>query len=246
MTRDVKKILLGASLSVVILLSFIGLGVLPLNLFFLKATISEAVRDHTGAELAVEGPLRLQLGARPKLTARKVTLRWPDEARPLSASIEELSIQTRIASVLRGDIDLENLTADGIVIDPGTEELRDRLPKNLQLEASAPLNEALKAELQGLLANQTWALSLQGASLDTLLAAKQEYPLKAGLSLPGSGLDFDGVILLPWTAPGIDGQLALQSTDLSALLSQLRQDLPGLRELSLLADIQLTESFVQL
>jgi uncharacterized protein involved in outer membrane biogenesis len=246
MTWNVRKILLGTAISLAILLACLGLGLIPLNLFFLKATITEAVRDHSGAELAVEGPLRLRLGPRPKLTARKVTLRWPDETRPLSTYIEELSIQTRMASVLRGDIDLTRATADGIVIDPGAEELRDKLPENLRLKASAPLNEALKAELEGPLANQTWTLSLQGASLDTLLAAKQEYPLKAGLSLPGSGLDFDGVILLPWTAPTIDGQLVLQSTDLSALLLQLDQDLPGLGELSLQSGIQLRESSVQL
>ena len=122
MTWNVRKILLGTAISLVILLACFGLGLLPLNLFFLKSTITETVREHTGAELLVEGPLRLQLGLQPKLTAREVKIRWPSEPYPLSASIRDLAIQTRMPSVWRGDIDLQSATARDIVINPGLDD----------------------------------------------------------------------------------------------------------------------------
>ena len=59
---NIRKILLGAALSLLVLLACFALGLLPLNLFFLKTTINEVVREHTGAELIIEGPLRLRFG----------------------------------------------------------------------------------------------------------------------------------------------------------------------------------------
>jgi uncharacterized protein involved in outer membrane biogenesis len=118
---NIRKTLLGAALSLLILLTCFALGLLPLNLFFLKTTINEAVREHTGAELIIEGPLRLTLGWSPQLTARRMTLEFPEMAQQPSVFIDDLSLQTRLRSALRGDIDLSNVKARGIAIDPGSQ-----------------------------------------------------------------------------------------------------------------------------
>jgi len=246
MTWNVRKTLLGIVISTVILLAVFGLGLIPLNLFFLKTTISETILDKTGVELTLEGPLRLRLGPRPKLTAREVMIQWPDDSRPLSATIRTVSVQSRLASVVRGNIDLSSVTAHNIVIDPGSGEFGDILPKNLHLEAAAPLNEAMNVHLEGQFRGEPWALSLLGDSLERLLAATQEYSFQVRLSAPGSGVEFDGALLLPWDRPGITGQVTVQSAELSALLLQLGQELPGLGQLSLQAGLRLNESTVQL
>jgi uncharacterized protein involved in outer membrane biogenesis len=246
MTWNVKKILLGTAISLAILLACLGLGLIPLNLFFLKTTITETVRDHTGAELIVEGPLRLQLGWQPKLTAREIVVRWPEEPHPLSASIRDLTIQTRLASVWRGDIDLQSLTARDIVIDPGSYDVSDWLPERLNLEAAAPLNRAMSLVLEGRIRSEDWSVSLTGASLGELLKATKEYPLAVNLTLPGSALGFEGSILLPWETPHISGQLDVQSTDLSALLLRLGREVPGLGPFSLQSGIELDESMIEL
>jgi uncharacterized protein involved in outer membrane biogenesis len=246
MTWNVRKFLLGTAISLAILLACFGLGLIPLNLFFLKTTITETVRDHTGVAVVVEGPLRLQLGWQPKLTAREIVVRWPDESHPLSASIRDLAIQTRMPSVWRGDVDLQSASAEGIVINQGADNFGEWLPEQLRLEAAAPLNEDMSLTLEGRIRGEDWAVSLNGASLGTLLQATKEYPLTVSLDLPGSGLDFNGALLLPWDSPRIAGQLDVQSADLSSLLIHLGQELPGLGQLSLHSGIELDESMVEL
>ena len=246
MKWNIGKTLLGAALSLLILLVCFALGLLPLNLFFLKTTINEAVLEHTGLELMVEGPLRLKLGWNPRLTARQMTLGFPGTAQQPSVFIDNVSVETRMRSVLRGDIDLSSLKARGIAIDAGSAESGIALPDNLNLDAAAPLDKKLSVQLTGQLQGKALSVSLAGASLNDLLGASSEYPIEAELDAVGSALQVHGALLLPWSAPGFAGNLAADSSDLSALLRQFGQEIAALGSLSAKADIQLSQSAVQI
>ncbi len=246
MTWNLRRILLGTTISLAVLAACFALGVLPLNLFFLKTTITDAAWDHTGTELHVEGPLRLQLGWKPRLTARDVVVRWPNEPHPLSVSIGDISIQTRLSSAWRGEIDLQELVARGIVFEPGAPGLEPWLPENLRLEAAAPLHQDISLLLEARIGGEDWAARLTGASLDKLLAATQDYPITASLNLPGSDLDFSGSVLLPWEKPGVSGSIDVRSNDLSSLLSRLGREIPGLGPFSLQSEIALSKTTLEL
>ncbi len=243
---NIRKILLGTALSLLILLACFALGLLPLNLFFLKTTINEVVREHTGAELIIEGPLRLKLGWSPQLTAGQMTLGFPEMAQQPSVFINDVSVRTRLRSVLHGDIDLSNVKARGIAIDPGSAEPGIILPEKLTLDAAAPLDQVLSIQINGQLGGDALSVSLTGASLDDLLNASSEYPFEAELNAVGSALQAQGVLLLPWSAPGFAGSLTADSSDLSALLMQFGQEVATLGQLSAKADIQLSESAIQI
>ncbi len=246
MKWSIGKTLLGAALSLLILLACFALGLLPLNLFFLKTTINEAVLEHTGLELMVEGPLRLKLGWSPQLTARQITLGFPATAQQPSVFIDNVSVQTRMRSVLRGDIDLSSLKARRIAIDPGPMEPGVALPEYLNLDAAAPLDQKMSLQITGQLEGEALSVSLAGASLNDLLGASSEYPIEAELNAVGSALQVQGALLLPWSALGYAGNLAADSSDLSALLRQFGQEIAGLGPLSAKADIQVSQSVVKI
>lgn len=246
MTWSSKKFFLGATLSLAILIAAFAAGLLPLNLFFLKNKITEAIRDRTGAELVVEGPLRLQLGWKPRLTARSVTLQWPDEDLPLAASVAELVVQTRMPSVWRGTFDLQSLIAREIILDSVPGGFDAWLPGPLYLEATAPVGGKTSLLLRGRVRGENWTVRLAGASLDELRSATRDYPLTARLDLNGSNLAFDGFVPVPWNNEGIRGQLDIHSKDLSSLLLHLGQEMPGLGRLSLRSAIAWNESRIEL
>jgi len=246
MTWNIKKSVLGITLSLLILLACFALGLLPLNLFFLKTAINETVRERTGVELIIEGPLRLKLGWSPKLTARRMTLSFPEVTEQPSVFISDASVQTRVLSVMRGDIDLSSINARGIVVDYGPGDVNVKLPENLRLDAAAPLGQTLNVQLSGQHAGDTLSLNLTGASLNHLLEASQAYPFEANLDTPASALQFDGDLLLPWSAPGLAGKLTANSNDLAALLRQFDQQFPTLGALAVQSDIRLSETALEL
>ena len=74
MTWNFKKPLLVSTVVFAILIACFGLGVIPINLFFVKTAIGEAAREQLGAELDIDGPLRLRLGFNPSLSASDISL----------------------------------------------------------------------------------------------------------------------------------------------------------------------------
>jgi uncharacterized protein involved in outer membrane biogenesis len=232
MTRNIKKAILGTSLSLVILLACFALGLLPLNLFFLKTTISDALRKHTGAELTIEGPLRLKLGWNPRLTAHGIKISLPAVTQHPSAFISKASIRGPMLSALRGEIDLSRVTVQGIVVNSGSEAINAALPEKLNLNAAAPLDKTLNIQLEGQKNGGSLSLSLTGASLNALLSASQEYPFQAELKTTASSLHFAGDFLPPWNEPEVAGKFTVVSSDLAGLLRQFGQEIPALGPLS--------------
>ena len=107
MTWSIKRKLLASTLLIAVLLTCFGLGVLPINLFFVKSTISEAVREQLGADLDIQGPLRLRLGFNSSLSASAVSLSMPGSADQPLITIEKLRVRPQLLALLRGDVFLQ-------------------------------------------------------------------------------------------------------------------------------------------
>jgi len=103
MTWKLKRYLLIFMAVLALLLAGFGLGVIPINLFFVKTAISAAALEHTGAELDIEGPLRLRLGFNPSLSASNLYLHVPGPAGQPLLAIEKVTIKPLLLKILRGD-----------------------------------------------------------------------------------------------------------------------------------------------
>ena len=102
MVLKIKRYLLVALLVILVLVGSVGLGLVPINLFFAKSTISMAVRDSLGAELDIHGTLQIRLGFRPVLNAAEISLYSPGlEGQPL-LQIDNLTIRPRLLDILSG------------------------------------------------------------------------------------------------------------------------------------------------
>jgi uncharacterized protein involved in outer membrane biogenesis len=113
----IGRYLLVALLAIAVLIASVGLGVLPLNLFFAKSAISKAVMETLGAELIIHGPVRIRFGFKPVLSASEITLSAAGRTgRPL-LQIDSLAIRPGLLDVMRGNMHLRNLEATGIAFD---------------------------------------------------------------------------------------------------------------------------------
>jgi uncharacterized protein involved in outer membrane biogenesis len=91
----------------------IGAGVVPLNLFFLKSAVTDAVRERTGAELVIEGPLKLRLGPRPAVTASGIGVRLPSDPGRELIALDRLLIQPKLLDVLDGEMHFRRIEIAG-------------------------------------------------------------------------------------------------------------------------------------
>jgi hypothetical protein len=113
MSRALKYVLL----LLMGLLILTGLGILPINLFFVKEAINVAVRQNLGAELEIHGPLKLRLGFKPQLSASELSLYLPGAQDQPLVVVNQLSIYPELIKIFRGDIHLRSLNASDISID---------------------------------------------------------------------------------------------------------------------------------
>ncbi|MGI9224190.1 MAG: AsmA family protein [Woeseiaceae bacterium] len=115
MKRVVRKTLRVLLLTVALAFVVVLLGILPFRVGFLKGPIEAAVRDAVGLELSIRGPISVRLGPTPGVASGDLSLGAP-AADPL---LEVDSLQARISllSLLRGRIQVRELSSDGIRID---------------------------------------------------------------------------------------------------------------------------------
>ena len=117
MPRKFKKYLVISLLAIIVLTGSVGLGLVPVNLFFAKATISEAFKDSLGAEFEIHGSLWIRFGPRPIVSASDITLSQPGISDKPLLKIDDLTIRPRLREVLAGDIHLNGLSASGVIFD---------------------------------------------------------------------------------------------------------------------------------
>ena len=117
MAGKVKKYLLISTLVVVTLLTAIGFGLVPVNLFLAKPAISKLIFDKLGMDLEIHGPLRIRFGPTPALTASGITLSFLARNDEPLIHIEQVTIKPRLQAFLDGDVLLRDIHIKGADID---------------------------------------------------------------------------------------------------------------------------------
>lgn len=221
------------SVAVVFLaLACLGLGVIPVNLFFIKTTLSDTAREQWGVELLVEGPLKLRLGFDPALSAADITLSSPDHGLVDPVEVDRLTVKPGLINLIRGHLDLRKIQASGIKIESGSAMASEIFPEVFQLWASAPVNGPLQVEISGQRDHETLKLAASGASLGALLDGPEEYPLTLELEGFSARLHVEGSIREPLKAPQLAAQVDLEVQNLSVLFSNFNLPPTELHSLS--------------
>ena len=91
--------------------------VLLVNLFFIKAPVSQAIQDELGLELEINGPLRIRFGARPVLTVVDIRLSHPGRGERPLATAGKLEIKPRLRALFRGQFHFRTLQGSAIGFD---------------------------------------------------------------------------------------------------------------------------------
>lgn len=101
------------SLAVVILaISIVLLGLVPINAGFLKDPLARAVREATGFQLGIRDPTIVRLGLNPRVTSNGFAFGDPADS-PL-LSVDTLRVQLGLLPMLSGGIHIRSIVADGI------------------------------------------------------------------------------------------------------------------------------------
>jgi len=117
MGTAVAKYLKIVVLGLCLLAAAIGAGLVPINLFFLQTTLSDAVLQRTGWTLAIEGSLWLKLGLRPSLSVDRVVLTAAEPEEKPFAAIDGLIVEPRLLRTMQGQLDFRRITATASSID---------------------------------------------------------------------------------------------------------------------------------
>jgi uncharacterized protein involved in outer membrane biogenesis len=112
-----KRYFLITVLLVLALLAVVGFGLVPVNLFFIKAPVSQAIQDELGLELEINGPLRIRFGARPVLTVVDIRLSHPGRGERPLATAGKLEIKPRLRALFRGQFHFRTLQGSAIGFD---------------------------------------------------------------------------------------------------------------------------------
>ena len=112
-----KRYLLITVLLVLALSAVVGFGLVPVNLFFIKAPVSQAIQDELGLEAEINGPMRIRFGARPALTVADIRLSHPGRGGLPLATAGRLEIKPRLLALFRGQFHLRSLKGSAIEFD---------------------------------------------------------------------------------------------------------------------------------
>jgi uncharacterized protein involved in outer membrane biogenesis len=221
-TKTVRTLWIGVA-ALTLLIVGIGLGLIPLNLFFAKHSITRWVQEETGWQLAIEGPLRLRLGPRPVLTTGRWSLQGSQALDAPILTAESLRIQTRLLSVLRGRPDLRKLSASGLnsrscPFDTCPPEI---WPGELQVDVEAPFGEVMRIRLAGSVRSGPVSLDAQGGELSALLDDPASFPVHFSVRGPDAVFDASGELAHPLSTPRLTARVAVELDDPAAALAPL-------------------------
>lgn len=226
---------LWVSVSVMVLLiCAVALGLIPINLFFAKNSISEWVLENAGWKLDVDGPMRLRLGPRPTLSASVLSFTNANQPGGPLVQADKLLVRTRVLSVLRKKVDIRSLQISGIAVDycHGQDCELDFLPERLNLRATAPLDQALTVKIDGRNSSGDVELNASGDSLTQLLDDPDKYSFDLNLQAFSSTFDGNGTLRNPLSNAQLSGQFEIESSSLSALLQNFGIEVKNLGEFS--------------
>jgi len=110
--RNLARILLAV---VVLAVAAVLLGFVPFPAGFIRAPVESAVRDATGLDLSIDGPITLRLGLMPEATTGDLVLGDPTGG-PL-LEVDFLQARSGLFALLGGRVHLRHLSANGIRVD---------------------------------------------------------------------------------------------------------------------------------
>ncbi len=112
-----STILKSILVATVLALGVIILGLVPINLSFVKDSIEQQVRENLDLDVTFHGPIRLRLGPNPRVDAVAIEIRNPGAVDEVLARIAELSVNPRLFEIVRGRMHMKAIQITGAQFD---------------------------------------------------------------------------------------------------------------------------------
>ncbi len=110
-----KKPIVILAAALVLVLAALLLGVIPINVGFIKGPVSAVAREKTGLDLAIGGPLTLRLGVNASISTGDIA--YGEGPGDRLIEIESLRGRVALSALLAGRIHVRELRAQGIRVD---------------------------------------------------------------------------------------------------------------------------------
>ena len=115
MKTAIKKPIVILAAALVLVLAALLLGVIPINVGFIKGSVSAVAREKTGLDLAIGGPLTLRLGVNASISTGDIA--YGDGPGDRLIEIESLHGRIALSALLAGRIHVREVRAQGIRAD---------------------------------------------------------------------------------------------------------------------------------
>jgi len=112
-----RKILKSILAATVLVFGVVILGLVPINLSFVKDNIEQYVRENLDLDVTFQGPLRLRLGPKPRVEAAAIELRKLGAVDEVLARIAALSVNPRLFEIVRGRIHIKAIQITDVQFD---------------------------------------------------------------------------------------------------------------------------------
>ncbi len=100
----------------IVLLPFL-IGILPINISFMRDNIRQVVRESFDTDVNIRGTLWVHLGPNPRFSVSDIFLGSPDVSIRRFVHLDSLQINPAFWALLKGDIHLISLAASGLSVD---------------------------------------------------------------------------------------------------------------------------------
>ncbi len=98
-------------------LGMVILGLVPINLSFVKNNIEQHLRENLGLDVTFQGPLRLRLGPKPRVDGAAIEIRKLGAANEVLARVDAVSLSPHLIEILRGRIHVESIHIADVAFD---------------------------------------------------------------------------------------------------------------------------------
>ena len=256
MARLSAKALLRAFLTVLVAaLVAVLAGLVPISLGPFVGSIANSVREATGLELAVDGPITAKLGPNAGVRAGSVALATPDGAALLV--VDDAQVKVSLLALLRGSVRVRELTITGTKVDPCLElpdidaEPQGGVPPDVVVDAfrvaegviacdgeptdfridliegAAPANAPVTIGSTVTLASNELTIAANGGTLAEILSGSS-FPFGATLATSDAEVSADGDITRSGDTVTADAHLTLHVANTAELANAFSISLPDL------------------
>ena len=112
-----RKILKSILAVTALALGVIILGLVPINLAFVKDTIEQYVRENLELDVTFQGPLRLRLGQNPRVEATAIEIHKLGAVDEVLARVAAVSVNPRLFEIVRGHIHVKAIQITDVQFD---------------------------------------------------------------------------------------------------------------------------------